>query len=174
MVASGYQVSFHPVWQPTHLTTRHSGSGSYLLRPAAVKLSVSWARFREKVPNKEAASWQHRAPDFKDVFDLMNNISTQFEDKRKRGPTGLINRYFRQSCEQLKAHDTLLSILPEGSEYVSLFTGVLKSIIKVSELIGGMYLDTRKLIPLRLLVTMKKYVLRSHVHGQKLQKKSRW
>ncbi|THX74476.1 hypothetical protein D6D04_07925 [Aureobasidium pullulans] len=132
MVASGYQVSFHPVRQPTHLTTRHSGSGSYLLRPAAVKLSVSWARFREKVPNKEAASWQHRAPDFKDVFDLMNNISTQFEDKRKRGPTGLINRYFRQSCEQLKAHDTLLSILPEGSEYVSLLTGVLKSIIKAS------------------------------------------
>lgn len=139
-----------------------------------MKLSVSWARFREKVPNKEAASWQHRAPDFKDVFDLMNNISTEFEDKRKRGPTGLINRYFRESCEQLKAHDTLLSILPEGSEYVSLFTGVLKSIIKVSELIGGMYLDTRKLIPLRLLVIMKKYVLRSHVHGQKLQKKSRW
>jgi len=139
-----------------------------------VKLSVSWARFREKVPNKEKASWQHRAPDFKDVFDLMNNISTQFEDKRNRGPTGLINKYFRQSCEKLKAHDNLLSILPEGSEYVSLFTGVLKSIIKVSELICGMYLDTRKLIPLRLLVTMKKYVLRSHGHGRRLPRKSPW
>lgn len=104
----------------------------FTLRPAAVKLSLAWSQFRDKVPSKDAASWQHRAPSFNDVVDIMESISSQFEIKRDQGAAGLVCRYFRRSCHQLKSHETLLSILPEGNEYCSLFTGVLKSIIHAS------------------------------------------
>ena len=32
----------------------------------------------------------------------------------------------------IKTHETLLSMIPEGSEYVSLFSGALKTIVAVS------------------------------------------
>lgn len=97
----------------------------------AVKLSEAWALFREKIPEKERLQLGSRAPTSGDVIQLMTSIQQRWERERNNGKRGLICHFFRKCCLSIKSHETMLKVLPEGNEYCSLFTGVLRSVVYV-------------------------------------------
>lgn len=59
----------------------------------------------------------------------MKSVEERWDQNRKRGKLGGIITCYQKCCVSIKSHETLLKILPEDSEYCSLFTGVLKSIV---------------------------------------------
>jgi len=64
---------------------------------------------------------------------MVITVRDEWQNKRTSSKSGRAMKHFTSFCETLKAHSYMLEILPEGSEYVSLFTGSLKTIINVRE-----------------------------------------
>ena len=105
-----------------------------LLHERAVELSKQWGRFRDKVPEEaRVQAWARRAPTLNDVKQLMLDVESSWDQKRKSGVTGRIGIQYRRACVFIKDHETMLKIIPEGNEYVSLFSGVLRSVVTVSD-----------------------------------------
>jgi hypothetical protein len=67
-----------------------------------------------------------------DVIATVEAISSSWETKRKSGTYGITKHYFHKISGGIYAHKTMLELLPAGSEYVSLFVGVLKSVVGAS------------------------------------------
>lgn len=65
------------------------------------------------------------------VVNTVKKITDNWEAKRKEGRTGKAKTYFHKFCGVLKSHSAVIQILPQGNEYVSLFTGTLNTILKV-------------------------------------------
>lgn len=76
-------------------------------------------------------------PTIEGVIKVTQQIFTRWGEKRKEGFLGKTKALFHKFCDGINSHSSMLKILPEGSEYVSLFTGVLSVIINVgSDLIN--------------------------------------
>ena len=102
------------------------------LRTEGIYLSEAWKSFRERLPRDEQAEFAKRAPSIVDVIETIRSMSAKWETKRKQGSYGTTKRHFHKLCDGLNAHQTMLEVLPAASEYVSLFAGVLKSVIRAS------------------------------------------
>ena len=72
---------------------------------------------------------------------MVREVEESWASKRKEGWRGKVLSLFHRFCGSLDAHKTLLKVLPEGNEYVSLFTGVLTTIIKVNASSSVIVLD---------------------------------
>ncbi|KAK5110405.1 hypothetical protein LTR85_001269 [Meristemomyces frigidus] len=125
---------FQP-WKPS------SSNDLERLRPQAVRLSRAWEEFRVKLPSTEAARFEHRAPTFDDVISMMTDVEQRWDKQRKKGTFGAISNNYRRCCLCIKSHEKMLKILPDGSEYVSLFTGVLTSIVYVATALSKSLLE---------------------------------
>ena len=65
------------------------------------------------------------------LIAMVNTVANEWQSQEMTSKSGRFMNNFTSFCETLKAHSSLLEILPEGNEYVSLFTGTLKTIINV-------------------------------------------
>lgn len=65
------------------------------------------------------------------VLDTVGKVEGAWQAKRKAGVRGSVNSRFHKFCGTLDAHSSLLKVLPEGSHYVSLFSGSLNAVIAV-------------------------------------------
>lgn len=95
-------------------------------------LCQAWSEFHDKLPSGEKARFEDRAPTFDDVVEVMTQVQARWDKERKRGGFGAIRDRYRRCCRSIKSHETMLKILPDGNEYVCIFSGVLKSIVQVS------------------------------------------
>ena len=102
-----------------------------MLRDEAVLLSHAWKLFRQNIPKAEQADFEARPPSVDGLVNMVDSIARDWQNKRNTTKSGRFMKYFISFCETLDAHSTMLEMLPNGSEYVSLFTGALKSIIKI-------------------------------------------
>jgi hypothetical protein len=101
------------------------------LREQAFLLSHSWKKFRENIPKSERDDFEGRVPSIEGLIEMVHSVAAAWENKRTASKSGKFMKYFVRFCETLDAHSTMLKLLPGGSEYVSLFTGTLKTIINV-------------------------------------------
>ncbi|CZT20229.1 uncharacterized protein RCC_06086 [Ramularia collo-cygni] len=120
-----WQKYFEP-WTPT----TSNNEVQKLFNDQAVELSKQWTRFRDKVPDEaKYRRWAHRAPSLNDVKQVMQDVDQSFHQKRKSGATGFITSHYSRACVFIKEHEGMLKVIPQGSEYVSLISGVLTSIV---------------------------------------------
>lgn len=63
---------------------------------------------------------------------MVDSIARNWKERRDKTKTGKFMNHFTGFCSTLDAHSNMLEVLPNGNQYVSLFTGSLKSIIKVT------------------------------------------
>jgi len=63
---------------------------------------------------------------------MVDTVARDWRNKRMASKSGRYMNHFTGFCETLGAHSYMLGVLPNGNEYVSLFTGTLKTIIHVS------------------------------------------
>ncbi|KAK1831671.1 hypothetical protein QBC39DRAFT_306301 [Podospora conica] len=98
----------------------------------AANLRVKWLKFRSSCSNEDQLDLTAFEPTIESVFDLVKVTSNMIQTKKKTTTTAKITTHFHKFCDKLDSHSSLLKVLPEGSEYVSVFTGTLNSIIKAS------------------------------------------
>ena len=98
----------------------------------AKQLLDTYNKFRAKVGQDDELTVGERMLTFQDVVDTMRLVQGRIEQKRSKGRMGALRSRWTRCCLSIKAHETMFSILPEGSEYTSLFVGVLRSVVYVS------------------------------------------
>ncbi|OQO11119.1 hypothetical protein B0A48_05374 [Cryoendolithus antarcticus] len=121
-----WRIYFEP-WQPGSQELQDA-----FLRKEGVMLSKAWKAFRDKLPDCDRAAFARRAPSVTDVIETVEDIGAEWECSRRKGKWGLAKGYFHKVAGGFNSHATLLELLPTGSEYVSLFSGATKSIMKAS------------------------------------------
>lgn len=73
-------------------------------------------------------------PTIEGVIKVTQQAFARWEGKKKEGFTGVTKALFHRFCDGINSHSSMLKLLPEGNEYVSLFTGVLSVIINVGSI----------------------------------------
>lgn len=89
--------------------------------------------FYQKNAKDERLDLRNFDPTIEGVVYLVNSLTAEWQSKRKQGRIGKIKSLFHKFCGTLKAHSSLLKLLPESNEYVAIFAGSLNAIIKVNQ-----------------------------------------
>jgi hypothetical protein len=98
-----------------------------------VLLSRQWQAVRDKLPADHQAKFEHRAPNLTDVRDAMSDVEQRYDRKCKSGVLGKMGVQYRRAYTSIQSHQIMLQIIPQGNEYVSLFSGVLVSVVSASD-----------------------------------------
>lgn len=102
------------------------------IRQESAGLAEKLSFFYQTCPKDERVDLVQFVPTAEGVVSLVEQIEIKWQAKRKSGLRGKTMMFFHKVCGTIKAHKALLGILPEGNDYVSIFTGVLNVVIQVS------------------------------------------
>lgn len=102
-----------------------------VIRIESAKLREKWMTFYQKTPRDERLDLDSFKPTIQGVTAIVDAVTAQWQDKRKQGRSGKAKSLFHRFCSTLDSHSSLIELLPDGNEYVSIFTGALNAIIKV-------------------------------------------
>src|SRR3954453_6068006 len=103
-----------------------------VMREQAVLLSQTWKSFRGTIPKSEQDEIEGKVPSVDGLIGMVETAATEWQKKRTATRSGRFMKHFTGFCQTLDAHSSMLEVLPNGNEYVSLFTGSVKTIINVS------------------------------------------
>ncbi|KAF8846683.1 hypothetical protein BDZ45DRAFT_608575, partial [Acephala macrosclerotiorum] len=102
------------------------------LREQAVRLSHTWNSFRVRIPRSEQEELEGRIPSVEGLIGMVDTVAREWQNKREESKSRKYMKYFTGFCQTLDAHSYMLEVLPSGNQYVSLFTGSLKTIINAT------------------------------------------
>jgi len=103
-----------------------------LIAVEAAKLREKWVKFQRGCSKEDKLDLDAFDPSLAGVEAMVREMHAKWQAKRRAGLGGKAAAMFHKFCGTLSGHTALLKILPEGSEYVSIFTGSLNAIIKAS------------------------------------------
>ena len=95
------------------------------------KLLQKWHSFLSSCSSDDRLDVTRSEPTMEGVVDLVREITTASRVKNENSPRGKAMKYFHKFCGTIDAHKSVLEIIPEGSEYISIFAGTLNVIIQV-------------------------------------------
>ncbi|KAI1502349.1 hypothetical protein F5X99DRAFT_379172 [Biscogniauxia marginata] len=96
------------------------------------KLREKWVSFLSNSSGHDRLNLARSEPTMEGVVELVQEIATATEDKRGNSRRGKVMKYFHKFCGTVDSHKSMLELIPQGSEYVSIFAGTLNVIIKAS------------------------------------------
>ncbi|KAI1362156.1 hypothetical protein F5Y08DRAFT_355550 [Xylaria arbuscula] len=96
------------------------------------KLLQKWQLFLDSCSGDDRLDVTQSEPTMEGVVDLVKDIITASRVKNENSRRGKAMKYFHKFCGTVDAHKSILEIIPEGSEYVSVFAGTLNVIIQAS------------------------------------------
>ena len=102
-----------------------------LLAIESAKLREKWVTFHRNSPEEERLNLQRSEPTIEGVVDTVTKITNAWRARRGNGWRAKVGSLFLRFGRMLNSHSSLLKVLPEGSEYVSIFAGSLNAVIKV-------------------------------------------
>ncbi|TPX07435.1 uncharacterized protein E0L32_002095 [Thyridium curvatum] len=103
-----------------------------ILSVEATKLRNKWLEHYHQSTKEEKADLGKYEPSIESVSQMIKDMLSSWQGKRTRGIGGSLATKFHRFCNTLNGHRSLLKLLPEGNEYVSLFTGALTSLVQAS------------------------------------------
>ncbi|KUI67665.1 hypothetical protein VM1G_03036 [Cytospora mali] len=103
-----------------------------IIRIESERLREKLAIFYKGSPKDERLDLNSIEPTIQGVVAMVNSVNAQWQGKRKQGHSGKAKTLFHRFCGTLDSHSSLIKLLPDGNEYVSVFTGTLNAIIKAS------------------------------------------
>jgi hypothetical protein len=106
-----------------------------ILNVELLKLKERWAAFYKSCPPDDTDSLLDLTkcdPSMESVLKMVENMQTSWQKQRQTSRLGRTMGKFRRFCKGVESHSTLLQILPQGNEYVSVFTGTLNLVLKAS------------------------------------------
>jgi len=120
-------------FDPPQLPSSGGDPVTRIIAVEAANLRAKWLKFQNSCADEDRLDLNTFKPTIEGVFDLVNATSDLVQTKKKTTAGGKIAARFHKFCDRLEGHSTLLKVLPEGSEYVSVFTGTLNAVIMVSD-----------------------------------------
>ncbi|KAI1276256.1 hypothetical protein F5Y07DRAFT_366932 [Xylaria sp. FL0933] len=96
------------------------------------KLLQKWYSFISNCSSDDRLDVTRSEPTMEGVIDLVRELTAATQAKKESSRSGKAMRYFHKFCDTLNEHKSMLKIIPEGSEYVSVFAGTLNVIIQAS------------------------------------------
>ncbi|KAL8365015.1 hypothetical protein RB595_004025 [Gaeumannomyces hyphopodioides] len=128
-----------------------AGDGNPVTKTIAVeskRLREKWSSFQDSCPAEDRLDLSRAEPTMHGIIDTVRYMNLAWKKKRESGIIGRALQFFHRFCDTLDSHSGLLKILPEGSEYLSVFMGSLNAIIrasvnheKVAESLGAAFHD---------------------------------
>jgi len=94
-----------------------------------LQLREKWLVFQKNSPKEDRVDLQRFSPSMESVVQMVNEMSSIWRKKSSKWQK--VSRFFTKVGRTLHAHKALLEVLPQGSEYVSVFTGSLTALVKV-------------------------------------------
>ena len=94
-------------------------------------LKGAWVQFKNVLPNDNQVELEHKPATVEDVIGVVRQIETNWQKRKQTGVWGKTKTCLRGVCNVMKAHSTLLELLPSESQYASVFCGTLKTLIQV-------------------------------------------
>lgn len=114
----------------------------------AAQLRHRWLDFHRNCGAEDRLDLGTYEPSIESVFEVVEDVRKKWESNRNQGFSGKIAKTFHKVCGTLDSHSSMLKILPEGNEYISIFTGTLTTIIRVScHLCNPVLMNFVKLLP---------------------------
>jgi hypothetical protein len=123
-------------FEPAELPSPGDNPATRIIAVEAANLRAKWLKFRRSSSSEDQLDLDTFEPTIESVFDLVNVASDAIQKKKKSTAAGKITAQFHKFCDKLESHSLLLKLLPDGNEYVSVFTGTLNAVIKVSKPLG--------------------------------------
>lgn len=102
-----------------------------LIRDESIQLAKKLREFDQKIAKKDRMNDSQFDPTIEGVIKVTQQAFARWEERKREGFMGRTKTLFHRFCDGVDSHSSMLKVLPEGSEYVSLFTGVLSVIINV-------------------------------------------
>ncbi|KAI0437870.1 hypothetical protein F4803DRAFT_536979 [Xylaria telfairii] len=96
------------------------------------KLLQQWHSFLSNCSSDDRLDVTRSEPTMEGVIDLVQEITATSRANNENSRRGKAMKYFHKFCGTIDAHKSMLEIIPEGSEYVSVFAGTLNVIIRAS------------------------------------------
>ncbi|KAH8198582.1 hypothetical protein TruAng_007263 [Truncatella angustata] len=89
-----------------------------------------WKDFQSRYPDLGTSTLlDNEIPNISTVKQAVNGVVGEWEAKKDKG-MGKAKDYLTRYCDTLLAHSQLFAVIPKGDKYISLFTGVMASIVK--------------------------------------------
>ncbi|KAF2091477.1 hypothetical protein K490DRAFT_70314 [Saccharata proteae CBS 121410] len=125
---------FYEPWQPENEYDCYAQWGSITrsLSIEAESLRKCWSRFQDQLPQEEQVDLRDSEPSVNGLVEMVDILTKARQTQKEQGWSGKTIAFFRRFCSTLHSHKAFIKIVPEGSEYVSLFAGTLTVIIKAS------------------------------------------
>lgn len=102
-----------------------------ILRIESLNLKQKWVTFYKHCSRDDRLDLGSSEPTIEGVLEVVSRIQRDWQSQRHDTRFGKVIQKLHRFCEGIHAHRSFLEILPEGSEYVSIFTGTLSVILKV-------------------------------------------
>jgi hypothetical protein len=113
------------------LTTNGRDPVTNVIAVESNKLREQWFSFLNNCSEHDRLDITRSEPTMEGVVELVMKAATAAQGKRENSRRGKAMKYFHKFCKTVDAHKSMLEILPQGSEYVSVFAGTLNVIIQV-------------------------------------------
>lgn len=84
--------------------------------------------------SKDCHDFSTQPASWRDVIVLVEKQITEWEQEQNASRLGKAKSRLRKFCNTINDHKMALSMLPQGNEYVSLFTGALATILQASRI----------------------------------------
>ncbi|KAI1659700.1 hypothetical protein F4813DRAFT_351692 [Daldinia decipiens] len=123
-----WRIFFEP-WQPS---TGHEDPVTTIISIESNKLREKWAPFLTSSPVADRLNITKSEPTVEGVVDLVKEVTAAAQSKRDSRRRGKAMKLFHNFCSTIDSHRSMLKLIPEGNEYVSIFTGTLNIIIQAS------------------------------------------
>ena len=97
-------------------------------------LKEAWTSFSDTLQDKQSKSSIDKAVllewEGNNTIDELRDSVRAIADKIDQNH-GKTRRYFDKLCSSLSSHSAILEVLPNQSQYLSIFCGVVKTLLKV-------------------------------------------
>ncbi|KAI2776154.1 hypothetical protein F4815DRAFT_485338 [Daldinia loculata] len=123
-----WRIFFEP-WQPS---SSHADPITAVIAVESNKLREKWAPFLKNSPVADRLDITKSEPTIEDVVSLVKELATISQSKRDNSRRGKAIKLFHNFCSTIESHKSMLKLIPEGNEYVSIFAGTLNVIIQAS------------------------------------------
>jgi hypothetical protein len=96
------------------------------------KLRQLWQNYQQVAPAGERIDVNNTDPTLEGMTKIVKQGLSSWDRKRRESWGGKVMSKFHSFCRAVNSHKTLLDVLPQSSEYVSVFYGSLTAITLVS------------------------------------------
>ncbi|KAI5926622.1 hypothetical protein F4810DRAFT_707160 [Camillea tinctor] len=102
------------------------------------KLCEKWGSFLVNSSGNDRLNLARSEPTMEGVVELIKEIAATAQTKKDNSRRGKVMKHFHKFCGTVDSHKSMLELIPQGSEYVSIFAGTLNASVNHERIAEGL------------------------------------